>query len=154
MLVLYVVIDLLLLQLAPQSIVEWALASFTNSLQSWQNWFRLHIYMWSTSSSTANGIRGRAVGFWTDMFYSMRRLASCVNPYQEDKGVFCRGPIPLVPVVLNTAAGQQRRFRPAPSILFPRYPPPTYVGVKHSPISHLGAHPMGDRQLHTGVIDQ
>jgi hypothetical protein len=36
----------------------------------------LHIQMWFTSSSSPSGIRlvirGRAVGFWTDMFYTMR----------------------------------------------------------------------------------
>jgi hypothetical protein len=25
-----------------------------------------------------------------------------------------------------------------------------YIGVQHSPLRHLGRHPMGDRQLHTG----
>jgi hypothetical protein len=66
-------------------------------------------------------------------------LCDEVTPYQEDQAFFCSGPTPLAPVVPTTAAGLQRRFLSAPSILFPRYLAPIQTVSGVHPISY----PMG-----------
>jgi hypothetical protein len=61
----------------------------------------------------------------------------------------CRGPISLAPVVSHYSCGAAAEILVCPEYFISPVPSP-YIGDEHSPISHLGRHPMGDRQIHTG----